>query len=264
MKRYILIAYGLARDRLRNETAYMANIFAETASTVFYVISYLLFINFLFAKIGSVAGYSKNDIYFMMLVGQLTFYLYASLLLSAGVKIISTVRNGEFDLLLLKPINTIFYIYASSIKPITTTLISLPNLLILIILINWQALNLTPISLVLGFITWLASILILNTLIIATVYPVFTRGEATDTINITWSLFSINEIPYDKLPNTLKILSFALLPTLLAGGGVTYIALSKGPSMFIVLFSVIAAIIAVILYKLIWRKALQQYTSASS
>jgi ABC-type uncharacterized transport system permease subunit len=134
----------------------------------------------------------------------------------------------------------------------------------LIILIDWQTLNLSILSCLLGFICWLASIFLLNTLLLATAYPVFTKGEAIDTLSITWSLFSINELPYEKLPRTLKFLSFTLMPTLLASSGVTYITLNKGPSALIVVFSVIAAIIAVILYKLIWRKALQQYTSASS
>lgn len=264
MKRYLSIIYGLARDRLRNETAYLPNIFSETASTVFYVLTYLIFINFLFGKIGAVAGYSKNDIYFMMLAGQLTFYLYANLLLSAAFKIISSVRSGEFDLILLKPVNTIFYLYSSSIKPITATLVSLPNILILIILIEWQDLNLSLSSLTLGLICWIASILILNTLILLTTYPVFTKGEAIDSLNISWSLFSVNELPYNKLPKTMQVLSFSLLPTLLAGGGVTYIALNKGPAGWLVFWSIISGVISVVLFNIIWRKALNRYSSASS
>jgi ABC-2 type transport system permease protein len=264
MKKYISITYGLLRDRLRNETAYLPNILAETGSTIFYVLTYLLFINFLFGKIGSVAGYSKNDIYFMMLMGQLTFYLYANILLTTAVRIISSVRSGEFDLILLKPVNKIFYIYSSSIKPITTILVSLPNILILIYLINWQDLNLSILSTLLGFLCWVSSILILNTLLLLSSYTVFTNGEATDSVNITWSLFSINELPYNKLPKTLQLLSFSLIPTLLAGGGVTYVALNKGPATWLVFWSIVSGIISVLLFNLIWRKALNRYSSASS
>ncbi|MBP7820665.1 ABC-2 family transporter protein [Candidatus Saccharibacteria bacterium] len=264
MKRYISIFVAIIRDRFRNEKAYLGNMLSETASTVIYVITYLAFINLLFAKIGSLAGYSKNDILFMMLVGQFTYYLYGTVMLPTMYRIITTVRSGEFDLILLRPINKLFYLYSYSIKPFTTLLVSLPNLLLLIYLIDWSTLNLSPLSITLGFVCWLCAILIINTINMALAYPVFTKGEATDLLNASYSIFAINEIPYEKLPRTLKVLSFSLVPTLLSTGGVTYIALQKGPILGIMLCSIIAGFLSLLIFKLIWKKAMSSYASASS
>lgn len=264
MKRYISIFLAVIRDRFRNEKAYKGNMLAETASTIVYVLTYLAFINLLFAKIGSLAGYSKNDILFMMLVGQFTYYFYATVLISTMYKIISTVRTGEFDLILLRPINKLFYLYSYSIRPFTAIMVSLPNLILLTYLINWSILDFSALSLALGVVCWFCAVILINTIEFLLTYPVFTKGDSTDLLNTSYSIFAITEIPYEKLPKPLKILSFSLIPTLLSSGGVTYIVLQKGPVIGIILGSIVAAVVSLLIFKLLWIRAMANYASASS
>ncbi|MCB9839645.1 ABC-2 family transporter protein [Candidatus Nomurabacteria bacterium] len=264
MSRYISVFLAVVRDRFRNEKAYMGNMLAETASTVVYVLTYLAFINLLFAKIGSLAGYSRNDILFMMLIGQFTYYLYASVLLSTMYKIISSVRSGEFDFILLRPINKLFYLYSYSIRPFTMIMISLPNLILLSFLIDWPALNLSLWSVVAGLICWTCAVLIINTVNFVLTYPVFTKGDSTDLLNTSNAMFAINEIPYEKLSKPLKVLSFSVIPSLLASSGATYVILQKGPITSIMFWSVVVSIVSLIIFKLLWTKAMANYASASS
>lgn len=262
--KYIKLSLSFLKYGFRNDTAYIGNFWAELLSTFFYVITFIAFINLLYAKVGAIGDYTKNDFLFMTLIGQFTFYTWATVFFSSMTKLIANVRLGSFDYLLLKPISSKFISYFSSFRPLQAIFVSLPNIILFCILIDWGALDVSIQNLIMGAVVWVSAMLVLNTIMMFLAYPVFTQGDANDLLNTSYSQFSITEIPYNILPKYMQFAGFTILPSLLATSGTAYVMLGKGSNIIIFIGSIIAAIVAVSIFNVLWQKALSSYTSASS
>src|SRR6185503_15867192 len=119
-------------------------------------IMFILFIDQLFARVGHFAGYSKNDFYFLFFVSQLGFYLCYYGIFFPMQRLVESVRNGNFDLLLLKPVPHRAFLYISGMQMYELLLTAAPSLLIMALLINWSIIAVTPLSFVLGLIVWVS------------------------------------------------------------------------------------------------------------
>lgn len=252
------------REQAWAETAYLGNFWAELSSTAFYVVTSLIFIELLFTRIGSIAGYSKNDFLFMMLIGQTTFYVVAGVLANAMVLIIESVRSGNLDLFLLKPVAFRSHLYARALRPLNLGMTSLPNLVLFCLLINWSTIHVSLLSILAGVVVWLSGLIIFNTLLFALTLPVFTQGDASDMLNVYFATMSVTEMPYAKLPGVLKFLCHVVLPGLLMTAGTAAVMLMKDDAWLVIVPAIIAAFVSLLLCSWLWRFALRNYTSASS
>lgn len=252
------------REQMQSERAYLGDFWIRVLSPLGFSIAYLIFIDLLFRRVGAVGDYSKNDFLFLMLIGQFAFYATYRLLHQPLENLVNSVRTGNFDFLLLRPVPTRLFWYSSSIKPLFAIFTSLPNLIIIGVLIDWQALSITPISLLLGMLLFVCGFIICNTLLFILTLPVFKTGEAGDVLNIFHNLAAMKELPYNKLPLVMKIFSLTLLPLLISGAGATNVILQKSDPWVIIVPAIIATIFSVFINNALWRYALRNYTSASS
>ena len=265
MKKYASLTRAFLRDRARNDLAYIGNFWSELASTMLYVTTFILFVQLLFSRIGSMGGYSKDEFLFMTLIGQFTFYVWSIILFPAATQLVANVRSGAFDFVLLRPISAKYFTVISAIRPVYGLFISVPNIILFCWIIDWSSISITLQNAIIGIVIWCCAMVILATIMLLLTLPVFIQGDATDMINMSYSLFSITEMPYNLLPTGLKYASFTLLPTLLATAGTAYVMLGKGSANGVILVGAfIAAIVSVSLFNLIWSKALRSYSSASS
>jgi ABC-type uncharacterized transport system permease subunit len=258
------IVAATIKEQAQSEKAYLGNFWADLSSTGLFVITNVVFLDLLFRRAGEIAGYSKNDYFFMMLIGQLTFYSVSGFLANPMALLIDSVRNGYFDLILLKPVATRTYLYARAVKPLVLAMVSLPNIILFCILINWGDLNLNFLSVVAGAIVWVSGFIIFNTFIFALALPVFTQGDSTDMLNAYYSTMAMTQMPYNNLPTIMKYLSLVVLPAVLMTAGAVAVILMKGSTLFILISAIGAAFVSLILLSLMWKFALRNYASASS
>lgn len=252
------------REQAKAEKAYIGNFWFGALSRLAYNLMFLLFIDVLFQRIGAVAGYSKNDFLFMFFVSQIGFYIAYMGIFSGMLKLVESVRNGNFDLLLLKPVPHRFFLYVRGFMPyelMFTFMIMLP---MIGFFINWDELSINTGSFLLGALVWVGGLVICNTLMFALALPVFKYGDATNMLNMFYSITAINQLPYGKLPLVMKALSLSLLPQLIFAAATAEVMLQKGDTITTVLSVCIATIVSITLYQFMWRYALKHYTSASS
>lgn len=264
LKKTITVVLSTIKEQAQSELAYIGNFFAELGSTLFYVITNIVFMELLFKRAGEIAGYSKNDYFFMMLIGQLTFYMVSHFLAGPMMLLIDSVRSGYFDLMLLKPVPTRIYLYARAVKPLQISMVSLPNIILFCLIINWQELTLSFPSVIAGVLVWIAGLIIFNTLMLVLTLPVFIEGDSRDMLSTYYSTMAITKMPYNKLPSFMQYLSLIILPALLMTAGSTAVILMKSSMLSILIPSAIASLVSLVLYSILWKFALRNYTSASS
>jgi ABC-type uncharacterized transport system permease subunit len=262
--RNLQLTKAALREQAQAEKAYLANFWSSIIAKLMYNLVFIAFIDLLFQRTGNIAGLSKNDFLFLLLISQIGFYLSFYGVFKPLQVLVETVRNGAFDLLLLKPVPHRSFLYISGMQPYDLMLTAMPSLLLIASTIHWGALALTPLSILLGIFVGLCGLIICNTLTFALITPVFKTGEASDILDIFLSISSLSQVPYSKLPFPMKALSFTLLPHLLISAASTEVILRPNDMMWIMIPTAMAAAIAIIIFQRLWRHNLKNYTSASS
>ena len=64
--RMLKIVTATIHEQILAEKAYIGNFWTSLSSTCLYVITNLVFLDLLFKRAGDIAGYTKNDYFFMM------------------------------------------------------------------------------------------------------------------------------------------------------------------------------------------------------
>ena len=245
------------------ETAYPAENWANIISTFFYVTSYLIFLRVIFGNVHTLAGYSYNDMLFFSFVGQFAFYTLYTWSYDNLEALVDSVHSGEMDLLLTKPLPTLFYVCTRKFTLVKLVRDAILPLLMIGILIDWKALGLTPILLLGGFIVFVCGQWIMHVFQFLLALPAFWNGQSQALLRLCYTLTEPN-IPLEGLPNFWRLFLTTLLPVSLSTAGAVSVALGRGNAPLLVLWSITLAIIATFVRMFFWKKALAAYNSASS
>jgi ABC-type uncharacterized transport system permease subunit len=132
------------------------------------------------------------------------------------------------------------------------------------ILVQWSALHVTLLSLLMGVVVWASGIIICNTITFALTLPVFKTGDATDTLNTFYNFTAMSQMPYTKLPQPIKIAALGIFPQIIIAGASTEVMLQKTDGFGLMCLLIATSIVSIVIVNLMWRWALRNYTSVSS
>ena len=245
------------------ETAYPAENWANILSTFMYVLSYLLFLGIIFGNVKTLAGYSRNDMLFFTFVGQTAFYTLYTWSYDNMDKLIDSVRKGEMDVLLSKPLPTLFYVSTRKISFVTLFRDAFIPMTMIALLINWSSLNIRPELIIIGVIIFACGQWCGHVMQFLLMLPVFWSGQSEALLGISYTI-SNPEIPLEGLSRVWRVLLTTLLPISLPVAGSVSVMLGKSNPLSMLALTLVITAIATYLRQIMWKKALATYNSASS
>ena len=245
------------------ETAYFANNLGGLLSTLIFTLTYLVFINVIFSNVKTMAGYSKDEMLFLILMGQTTFYLLSSLSMDNNDQMITDVNRGNLDLLLVKPLPTLFYISLRNVNLLAMARDGVIPCVFVVAAIHWQNLTFTPLGNVLGFLALIFGLLAADTVKFLLSIPVFWKGEAQEISGLFYALTS-NNFPLEGLQTFMRISFTIIIPVIIGDSVSASIFLGKSPAWPLFGLAVGMGVLCLCIKSLAWRLALRNYSSASS
>jgi ABC-2 type transport system permease protein len=222
-------------------------------------VAYFGFLYFLVKGTNGFLGYSQNQILFFTAT-----YVFIDTVSQFFFRNVYSFRpmivSGDFDLVLVKPLNALFRVLMGGPDPID--LITIPPI---IFMVAWIGSLLHPtVFQILSYV-----LLLLNGLIIAAAFHIFVLGfgiitlEVDHTIEIYRDLTSMGRFPIDIYKQPFQWILTFIIPI---GVMVTFPA--KAFEGFIgplgIFMSLIFGIILILISLKFWNFALTKYTSASS
>lgn len=260
--RFKILAANI-KNSFQNEVAFFANNIGNVFSTVFYTVVAVIFINALFVNVKAIAGYSKNDMLFLFLAGQLSFYIFATWTEGNRDLLHTDVKTGNLDFLLIRPVPALFYISCRKINILGILRDGLPTIILVSYIINWGALNLNPTSAIFGIMIFALGQLAWNGLSYLFTFPVFWLDEATNISKISWSLGETNNTPYEGLERKIKLTLTTIIPSFLTAAVPVSVALGKSDKYVMFTLTLLVTITFSFLKSFMWKKALNNYTSVA-
>lgn len=248
------------------ETAYWSNNIASVFSTLFYNITYLMFIEVLFSNVDSIAGYNKNQMLLFYFFAECSAYYFGTFIFGNLNNLIKSVNDGTLDLLLTKPVNALFYLSTWKIKLFGGIRDAIPPLIIVFAVIDWNSLNLNPLNFIAGLLIFVIGMQIITALLWIASLPVFWIGESDNILSFiheTW--FSAGAtVPLEGLSSALRVFFTFVIPGLIPAALASSVALGKNDPLAAILVALAVFVIFWLLRIYLWKVALRAYTSASS
>jgi ABC-type uncharacterized transport system permease subunit len=247
----------------KRDIAYFGNNLASLLSTFFYTATQIAAIEFLFGNIDAIGQFSKNDIYFLALIGQLSFFIQVMTSFEGAVTLSEDVNNGAMDYTLLRPIPQRWHIYTKAIRPLTAV-DAIPSIIPILIIIDWSQINIEPTNLLAGIAIFIMGYVIDHLLIYLLAMTSFWTGSAGFTVNYFWAERNYTGAPFNYLPQMFKVAIFVGLPAYISTALATSVMLGYTSAAVWVPIVFFAMIGWIIFSNFIWQRALRQYSSASS
>jgi len=248
------------------ETAFWSNNIASVFSTTFYNITYLLFIEVLYSNVDSIAGYDKNQMLFFYFFAECAAYFFGVFINSNLMNLIKSVNSGTLDLLLSKPVSALFYLSTWKIKIFSGVRDSIPPLILVILVIDWNELIIDPVNLVWGMVIFILGMQIIYALLWIAASISFWVGESRnilDLVHDTW-FSAASTLPLEGFSSGLRLFFTFIIPGLVPAALASSVALGKSDGFAAFLVTIFVFIVFWWLRIYIWKKALRSYTSASS
>jgi ABC-type uncharacterized transport system permease subunit len=263
--RLIRITLSHIKSVWRQDLAHFADSVARLLSSVSFSLSFLFSLNLLLKRADNIAGYTSNQVLFLVLLSQSVYFLLDSTILNSIDKFQFDAHKGTLDYALIRPIGVKTYLLIRSIS-VLGLLKGMPILAMYALPINWGQLNLSMQNLIMGLVVLFVSYCTIAALMLTwATKTILIPSPKNALIAQYYSLVGAGrELPDSLFKPAQSIIYSSLVPLL---GGVTFsgavmlgkISFTQGLVVALSAFTVNALIC-----NFFWRLAMLKYNSASS
>jgi len=258
--RYYIRIWGImAKNALLNWSTNRNVFLVFLFGKIIRYVAYFGFLYFLVKGTNGFLGYSQNQILFFtatyVLIDTVAQFFFRNVYSFRPM-----IVSGDFDLILVKPLNALFRVLLGGPDPID--LITIPPIILVVI---WIGSLLHPSLLHIAYYI----LLLINGLLIAAAFHIFVLGfgiitlEVDHTIEVYRDLTSMGRLPVDIYKQPLQWILTFVIPI-----GVMMIFPAKAFEGFIgplgVFLSLLFGLFLIFISLRFWNYALTKYTSASS
>lgn len=250
---------------LRRDTVYFAENWSNVLSTLLYTVMEILLIEFLFGRITSIAGFSKNEVYFLLLIGQLQFYIIGGLSFTPAANITVKIGQGMLDFALTKPVPIRLFMYTNEMSLVRTVRDAVPPLIPVILIVNWSDLSFTPSTIFAGVFIFICGLWLDHALVFTLmVINMWTGSSSPFILNYFWAEHIETKLPFEATFYWFRAIALVLLPAIIGTSLAVSVMLGKSNALFWGILVATATIISVGITQILWQRALKAYSSASS
>ena len=250
----------------QRELAYAGNNWTNFLATFMYTLAALLFIKVIYSNVQSVAGYSYNQMLFYFFVYQMTYYTNFLLSYNSLDDLIPDINNGNMDMILVKPVPSLYFIMTRSISVVSVVTKAIPPMLAIILSVQWSSLRFSAEEIIIGIIVWIMGLIAIHVIQLLGTIPAFWFGESDNILDLANGTLQASNtlIPLQGYSPNLQKLLGTVMPMLIATAFTVSILLGKSNPIFLLVWAVIVGVISLIVRDIAWKAALKHYTSASS
>lgn len=263
LRRYAGIYATLWRTALVREMGFQANFILWLFVELLWFVLQLGFNSVIYLHTDRIGDWTKWQV--VMLIGASHFIqqLFQALLLTNCAQLAELVHNGKMDFLLLFPVNTRFLVSVRYVD--LGGFISAASGLGVMIYAAVQ-LHLTPTAAQMaGFaVLCLVSVLIHYSLMFLMATISFWTVRAQGMVMAYYNLFSIARIPDTAFRGAGRVIFTLAIPMLLVASVPVKVLTDKLSSPVEIILLLTMSAITFLASTLVWRRALQRYSSASS
>jgi ABC-2 type transport system permease protein len=262
MKRYLKLYYHFLKNDLVRELEFRANFIIWSVFNLGWFLILLATVYLIFGQVNTLAGWSRAEVLLLTVIYSLFESFLSVFILRNVFRFAEMVRMGELDFVLLKPVNSRFFLSTRYVK--FEKVFSLIAYLLLTVKF-YSDLN---ISLTIGNLGGFLVVFISGLLIFYSLFYILATSNIwfINLFNLEFlcgSVVDAGKFPSYIFQGTFRAIFFYLIPVVCIATFPTLALMGKLSLPYIVL-SVLTAVVFFTVSQILWRFALKHYSSASS
>lgn len=254
------------KNTLQTELAYVSEGWGNLFSVFFYTFSAIIGINIMFANTSEIGGYNKDEMTFLFLIGQMCFYIFGIISIKNIPSLVNDIKLGNLDKVFTLPAPAMFYTTFRKFSILALFRDVIPALFFILVVINWDNIQLSAFWAI-GIIIFILGYISFSAISHSFTYLAFWVGEASSLAEIPW-IFQFDlgyTMPFEawRAENIVKLIMI-FTPFFLTVAVTASVMLGKMSYELPLFLSIISFLFFTTLQKIIWKKGLRAYSSASS
>jgi len=262
IKKIIKVELILIKLNFESFLFYRLNALLIFVGSAFYNLGAILFIQFLFNNITSFAGYDKWDLLLFYGIGQSLGFIYLFSTNPNKYKFVNMVDNGNLDLILTKPLNSI--VYSTLNKFSFEHLIGLiqPVMIIIYVFSN-KTYMFNPAGIIIALSSIFISIILSHLINVITLIPTFWL-QRQQLYRFYPETADLSNYPYEIFDSKIsKFIFFILIPYALLVN-IPFRSISGDLNTNLFFLEILVLSFFILTTKHLWKFGLKNYQSASS
>lgn len=231
---------------------------------MFYQGIYLAFFAVILSNIKTISGWGQYEIMTLLGIDTLTSELTTAMVIALNTRQIPRmIWSGELDLVLVRPISTLFYMTLG--RPYFPSFVSsLTGFVLIYFGIKGMNISLSLLGITGSILFFIFGFIIIYSMIVFFSLMTFFFQDSTVLPRIGERIaYSFTSRPHDMFTGFFKIVFFVLLPVVYVSSFSTS-SLTRGIDWPYLGLAFSLAIISLKAIDLVWEKAIKNYSSASS
>lgn len=252
---------------LRESLAYTFNNYGNLLSMVFYMVTYLVFLDVLFGRVKTIAGYDYPQMLFFTLILQVNYYLLFIITQANTERLDVSINTGELDLWLAKPVPDLWFVSFRNINLGELLFSAFPATIPLILILSgkWDGLSFSALGVLTGIMCIILGQVIIHCFVFIIAMTAFFTGEGKQAKNMSVELTMFGDtIPFEGYPRLLKYIGLTIVPFLIQTALAVSFFLGKNTNYYYLWYVLALTILFLWLKVTAWKFALRHYSSASS
>lgn len=262
--KYLKVYRTLFKYSLIDATTYKVSFFIELFVELGYDTAFVIFFAVIFGNVHQIAGWSYNEILFLAGLNIVTSEWLLGLVMIFGLwQLPDNIKNGDVDIALLKPINSLFNLSLS--KPYFTSIISvIPGFLLMFFAATRMHLGFNPFNILLGTVLVICGLIIGYSVFVIVASLSFRFTGASTLPRVGEKLIvDYKSNPLSAYQGALRAIMLFVVPAVFVSS-VPASTILRGPDYPYVIWGIVLAAVFLTLAIKIWNTMINYYSSASS
>lgn len=263
MKRHIDIIKIYFRDGIATLSAYRFNLVLSGVANILWIIGQIYYLNFIFDRVDTFDGWSKTDVILLFAFMQTFAYALFIFIWDSFPHFYLKLNNGEFDSLLLKPINIKFLLTFQNISVAQIFTFILTVLPLFIIGLSGVQ-NVSASSLFFSIVLTATAIGIMYFISLTILGAAFLIGDIASLFDlIIGSSGEFIKVPLSIFPSGMRLLFTLIIPVAFIGYYPALIIKGLESPLPLILIASVLLILFYLLQKVVWNIGLKQYSGTA-
>lgn len=259
--RNVRLLWSLVKVNWQQETAYFFNMLIGAITPLLYVLTFIIFISVLYQNVDAIAGYSKDEMLFLLFMMEAVFYCF-NFWSKSSLEMEHNVNTGKFDFILVRPVSSMFYATFFQIEPLRFIINILGPLTPIWLVVDWSQINLQLSNLPYAIIIFICGIALFHQAQFIMSLVSFWTGKGTQASLVVFAANS-QAVPLEGMSLSLRLLFIAVIPVYAYGVLASVMLGKSNPVIWTVIVLSIFLTFST-LKRIAWSAALKNYSSASS
>lgn len=256
--RYLKLYFSFLKINLIREIQFRTNFFIYLFTIFLGFLGNLLFYHFLYNNVDSIGGWNRYELYILVATTIIIDSIFGGIFFFNVILILRKIKTYDLDYLLLKPVNTIFYL---TFREFNLGLFSgiFFGLALLIYSVIKLGLKISFFNIVAYIILIKVGVLILYSILLFMITFALRFVKVNGLIQSFWSMMSIGKNPYSIYPNILRYIAVFIIPSIVVYNFPAMALIGKGEVIRVLVIGVLIAAFFVGAAIMFFKKNLKYY-----